>query len=286
MSRTGYTVISEGLFMGPLDISARTSIQTMTSPCIRLANCTFLLGLSVHISDPILYRLAFEAGQYAFDDSCGHSDDFQGSPLGPPQHSDSDIDADGEPDIGLEIVFEELSISSDSIAHNGGSIHRPPAAKRARTRSSRAKSKLVSPYKSTPTSSKLRKPTPVKRRLEQVAQPYSELPSYATTCMQCPICDFSGKRRADLERHYKCHFHLSDDDTKYVCSGVALDRAAEYGVTNLDHAEELHGETRVGRFCAMRFSRKDALLRHLRNPNLPCVCDILPAEDYIDVKPL
>ena len=119
--------------------------------------------------------------------------------------------------------------------------------------------------------------------------PYTDLPPSALTYMRCPICNrkFAGKRRpSDLERHYKCHFPAGGEDAKFVCNGVRLDRAAEYGVADLETAQTLKGEVRVGRFCAMTFSRKDALLRHVRNPNLSCVCDVLPAEEYSGIKPL
>ena len=33
-------------------------------------------------------------------------------------------------------------------------------------------------------------------------------------------------------------------------------------------------------FCKKTFSRKDALLRHLRSPKTPCVSDVLPVEAY------
>lgn len=68
-----------------------------------------------------------------------------------------------------------------------------------------------------------------------------------------------------------------------MCNGVSVDNAARYGVQYAD-AAVVQGEVRVGRFCLMKFGRRDALLRHVRNPNIACVCDVLPAEVYRGTK--
>ena len=96
-------------------------------------------------------------------------------------------------------------------------------------------------------------------------------PSVSST-LKCPLCSFRAKtgRASDLRRHYECHYE--DDALKYVCCGVRIDRAAEYGVTDVDEVYEHHGELRVGN-CWRVFSRRDALLRHLKSKKCQCVCD-------------
>ena len=47
--------------------------------------------------------------------------------------------------------------------------------------------------------------------------------------------------------------------------------------------QDFGGQQRIGAMCRRTFSRKDALVRHLKNPKCKCVCDVLPAEEYIGI---
>ena len=62
-------------------------------------------------------------------------------------------------------------------------------------------------------------------------------------------------------------------DAKHVCCGVRLDHAAEYGVSDPeDYAYEFKGEIWTGG-CWQVFSRRDALLRHLKHSKTGCVSE-------------
>ncbi|KAI0367527.1 hypothetical protein BV20DRAFT_558797 [Pilatotrama ljubarskyi] len=80
---------------------------------------------------------------------------------------------------------------------------------------------------------------------------------------KCPYCTYvqGGNRSPDLERHIKTHNASGED---WVCCGVPIDVAAEYGITAGDRpVREYAGQQTVGG-CFKGFSRKDALRRHLR----------------------
>lgn len=119
------------------------------------------------------------------------------------------------------------------------------------------------------------------RRLAQVTTPYAALPS---TTRVCPICGYTPSKNPperDLERHHRGHFPTTDDEAQFVCNGVSVGNAALYGVEGADAREEVvQGELRVGRFCLMTFGRRDALLRHVKNPRIGCVCDVVPVDVY------
>ncbi|KIP03476.1 hypothetical protein PHLGIDRAFT_237880 [Phlebiopsis gigantea 11061_1 CR5-6] len=140
------------------------------------------------------------------------------------------------------------------------------------------------------------------RRLQQVTVPYMKLTDEQLRTRRCPVCA-AVFAHDDLERHHRSHFPpgapiappaSSAPGTdggamaQFVCNGVHVVNAAQYGITDVAAgAWTLNGEVRVGRYCAMSFSRRDALLRHLRNRNVPCVCDALPPSAYVEIgKPL
>lgn len=83
---------------------------------------------------------------------------------------------------------------------------------------------------------------------------------------------------SDVRRHYATHY-----GPRFICNGVHIDRASEYGITDLSEAREVNGELRVGRFCSADLSRPDSLRRHLRNSNCRCVTDVLPYEYYREI---
>ena len=86
---------------------------------------------------------------------------------------------------------------------------------------------------------------------------------------------------AELRRHYAGHCRHAAHargvvDAASVCCGVHVADAGAYGVDGVDYVREFGGALRVGG-CWKVFSRKDALLRHLRNTKTGCVT-------YLDLK--
>ena len=83
---------------------------------------------------------------------------------------------------------------------------------------------------------------------------------------------------AELRRHYAGHRRHAAHargavDAAFVCCGVHVADAGAYGVDSIDGVDNVHefgGALRVGG-CWKVFSRKDALLRHLRNTKTGCV---------------
>ncbi|EKM52737.1 uncharacterized protein PHACADRAFT_31203 [Phanerochaete carnosa HHB-10118-sp] len=86
----------------------------------------------------------------------------------------------------------------------------------------------------------------------------------AWRCMHCDYVQES-KFLNNLKRHIAAHYPLS-----VVCKGVPLKDAPQYSVIDTGDVMEWDGELRVGG-CFSGFSRRDALLRHLGNPNVSCV---------------
>lgn len=90
-----------------------------------------------------------------------------------------------------------------------------------------------------------------------------------TTHWHCRICKYKQKERwMDFERHV--HTHIGTKD--WWCKGVFLEDApAFYGRIAPDAVPyQFLGHQRIGG-CEGYFSRRDALKRHLDNPNIPCI---------------
>ncbi|KAJ3808459.1 hypothetical protein EV368DRAFT_33478 [Lentinula lateritia] len=173
----------------------------------------------------------------------------------------------------------------------------PKCRKRGRTvavsrhRTSRKK-QGVSPSStsSRPTSSRS---TPKRRRIapesrnEQSDSPVL-LDAISNTSVEncdfiCPVCGWeqSNKRMPDYQRHLKTHLRPDrEDKTKgWWCKGVRLEDKDEFNVRCevngsrrvRDDADPywFHDHMRVGG-CCQTFSRRDALKRHMANPNVQC----------------
>ena len=95
----------------------------------------------------------------------------------------------------------------------------------------------------------------------------------------CALCEKEIKRGPDLRRHLLTH----DEELNprmWVCTGVPMHRAGEYGVTPEDvlrYVKEkksmpYEGEMMVGG-CGRAFSgcRSDSLARHLKNSRGKCI---------------
>jgi hypothetical protein len=99
----------------------------------------------------------------------------------------------------------------------------------------------------------------------------------------CPVigCDYEQKnhRIPDLKRHVVTHDRWIVPD-RWTCCGVTMDRAYLYGIgiepgmTDEECMEvgayTFRGQLRIGG-CLKTFARRDALKRHVDNPNLSCI---------------
>ena len=100
---------------------------------------------------------------------------------------------------------------------------------------------------------------------------------------RCPVvgCDYiqENQRVPDLKRHIITHSRWAEPD-KWKCCGVGMDRAHLYetgikqGMTDEEcvkaGAYNFRGRLMIGG-CKKSFARRDALKRHVDNPNIPCV---------------
>ena len=80
----------------------------------------------------------------------------------------------------------------------------------------------------------------------------------------------------DLKRHILTH-----KGGQWVCRGVPMEHADDYGVSS-ECTPIAYGEAErlfVGG-CSKRFSRRDALKRHLDNANITCKGDIHAMLDW------
>lgn len=56
---------------------------------------------------------------------------------------------------------------------------------------------------------------------------------------------------------------------KWVCCGVPLEKADEYGIEDTSDSYTYKGHEMIGG-CLQGFSRRDALIRHLKNDRIEC----------------
>lgn len=227
------------------------------------------------------------------------------------EHTSSDVDAAGATDSEFEYGgsssftdddedYVPLQSSQSRCPRKKSSATKrkakvsPAASTSRRTgvqrtpRSSRARTSRSAPYPppSSPPSSTDKLLIHTAPRIEQVATPFVPLSQADRDLKACPLCDDTFNRPVDAARHYERHFSHALAG-KHICHGVHVDRAAEYDVdVAAGDAREFRGEMRVGKACWKTFSRRDALIRHLKNPRSSCVSDTLLPEAYFGVKSL
>ena len=100
---------------------------------------------------------------------------------------------------------------------------------------------------------------------------------------QCPVvgCEYvqENQRIPDLKRHVMTHDRWREPE-KWTCCGVGMDRAYLYGKgikKGMTEEEQIKagaymfkGQLMIGG-CQKTFARRDALKRHVDNPNISCV---------------
>ena len=86
----------------------------------------------------------------------------------------------------------------------------------------------------------------------------------------CPLpdCTRTAARTTDMDRHVETHY-AEGNQKKYICCGVRMEDAAEYGIEDVSGAYLWEGLWMVGG-CQGGFTRKDSLRRHIANPTQPC----------------
>ncbi|GJE92964.1 hypothetical protein PsYK624_091230 [Phanerochaete sordida] len=182
------------------------------------------------------------------------------------------------------------SWAGDSDANSDTDSDYAPAPKRTRKSTKAKPPARFAPYAAPPSpasSSTSVDSTPVRRaaityttaRTAQVAGPIPAPRTRGPRAWHCPHCAHVQRNHhlPDLRRHLATHYAAS---RSHVCRGV---RAGAFAPDALPGAlarfggavQEEDGELYVGG-CFKAFSRRDALLRHLRNANLECCSEYTP----------
>ncbi|OSX64404.1 hypothetical protein POSPLADRAFT_1137448 [Postia placenta MAD-698-R-SB12] len=154
--------------------------------------------------------------------------------------------------------------SSDPDRVRTSSAQRSPAPKKTRRRapysSESAKSRRKT-SRSSSSSSSVSTPLPTgKRRLappRNIQAPVDVAALVRDDSLQCPVCCLSNK--------------------VWVCCGVPEEMAGMYEIRNGSTRLEHKGQWMVGG-CGIDFSRKDSLIRHLKDSKEPCTADLALGE--------
>ncbi|CCL98762.1 uncharacterized protein FIBRA_00767 [Fibroporia radiculosa] len=103
----------------------------------------------------------------------------------------------------------------------------------------------------------------------------AQLVASGTSACPVPGCAYVQRRRRlpDLRRHMETH-RAGTSYARWVCCGVSLAEADRYGlrIDNYTSRSMFRGEMRVGG-CMRGFSRRDALVRHLKNGRIDCIAE-------------
>ncbi|KAH9927327.1 uncharacterized protein B0H18DRAFT_859582, partial [Fomitopsis serialis] len=78
----------------------------------------------------------------------------------------------------------------------------------------------------------------------------------------CSYVPHSTRRTSDVRRHLETH-RSSENQQRWVCCGVPVARAAEFGITDVNAAYWWRGWRMVGG-CRRGYSRRDSLGRHFK----------------------
>ena len=138
------------------------------------------------------------------------------------------------------------------------------------------------------TSRQARHPTsPRPRNLQSPLNPQDFVLTYTNGAFRCPVpgCRYvppSSQRKMDVRRHFETHRSMMNKE-RWVCCGVPVERAAEYGIEDVSGAYEWRGYRMVGG-CQDGFSRRDSLKRHLERASNNCVGHMDMAEYLMQLR--
>ncbi|PCH37654.1 hypothetical protein WOLCODRAFT_148603 [Wolfiporia cocos MD-104 SS10] len=98
----------------------------------------------------------------------------------------------------------------------------------------------------------------------------------ALETLRCPLdgCDYVQEpplRSQDMRRHLESH-RSNKNRQKWVCCGVPREHMAVYGVTVPYNTITFKGIEMVNG-CLRTFSRRDALVRHIKTQNNQCLAE-------------
>ncbi|EJF56896.1 hypothetical protein DICSQDRAFT_92996 [Dichomitus squalens LYAD-421 SS1] len=223
-------------------------------------------SFAIPVSSPPFY--GHQAPSPVFNSPLGQADDSTTVPCVPP-----------------ELIYPP---GHDSYATTSAVPQPPLAATSGNTRRTRRASPTAQP-----TSSSSACPSPVAesypgtsprlvastRRNAPVSSPNASSSSapIRTNRWACPHCPYvqHNRRSPDLKRHIETHT-LGADVAMWVCCGVyaldALDQGVPVEVVRQSQIVDFGGVPMIGG-CMKTFSRKDALIRHLKAQKGKCIGD-------------
>ncbi|KAF9046457.1 hypothetical protein BJ165DRAFT_1164201 [Panaeolus papilionaceus] len=188
-------------------------------------------------------------------------------------------DGEGESDGGAT-DDEYLPSPSDFKARRTKSRHRRHTPYARPTNSGKG-GLLVTPVRS---SSRKARVSPPSRNKQSLADDANRIKEVVETSaiedidFQCPACGWiqANRRVPDFKRHVRTHLRKNDNEDKngYWCKGVRVQDSSRYLLPTDAESYLFKDEARIGG-CMRSFSRRDALKRHLDNPNITCVFDML-----------
>lgn len=154
------------------------------------------------------------------------------------------------------------SSSGTSSSSRSPSFRKPRSSRSpAKPRERRASSGAKSPARASP-------------RAVQVPAGTAPLEPVNGACPECGYVPKNRNRKPDLERHMR--IHIGSEILSWVCCGVPISQAAQYGFEHFEHEDvrfvEYLNMPMIGG-CGQAFSRKDALQRHLCRATKGCKGD-------------
>ncbi|KZT70310.1 hypothetical protein DAEQUDRAFT_216931 [Daedalea quercina L-15889] len=111
--------------------------------------------------------------------------------------------------------------------------------------------------------------SPRPRNVQSPLDPARTAFTYTKGAFRCPVprCKYrppSSRRRSDIRRHLESHCSKQNQQ-RWVCCGVPVGQAEEYGITDVDTDAYMWRGWRMIGGCNKGFSRRDSLQRHLRS---------------------
>ncbi|KAH9833811.1 uncharacterized protein C8Q71DRAFT_176722 [Rhodofomes roseus] len=123
------------------------------------------------------------------------------------------------------------------------------------------------------------------RNVQSSLDPANTSFTYTDGAFRCPVpgCKYmppSARRKSDIRRHLETH-RSNENQQRWVCCGVPVDSAEQYGIKKVGQTYWWRGWRMVGG-CRRGFSRRDSLGRHLKTCG--CVGTIDMAANLTEVN--